>query len=63
MPALRSQAIGGSDRGGRVMEIGKPQREYILEPREIPVPLQQPAPEPSPTVVPEPELVPEPAAA
>jgi hypothetical protein len=45
------------------MEIGKPQREYILEPREIPVPAAPPVPELAPAVTPAPELIPEPAAA
>ena len=44
------------------MDLGKPQREYILEPQQIPVPASQPAPEPLPAPAPELEPV-EPAAA
>jgi hypothetical protein len=46
------------------MDLGEPQRTYILEPRELPVPLALPAEAPSaPVPSPAPELEPAEASA
>jgi hypothetical protein len=56
--AIASSCI--SERKGAVVDIGKPQRIYTVEPVEDPVPRRQPEPRPEPTPVPRPQEKPEP---
>jgi hypothetical protein len=60
--AIPSKLHPVSERGA-VVDIGKPQRIYTVEPVEDPVPRRNPEPTPEPVPVPGPTKEPEPAQA